>query len=165
MIPLYDKRKTIQEVNCLALDIILATAFDWKELANRLSSSGRNVPYEQLAEHELPFFVQRMSHSACHIETEFADGIGSTLDSIHEKIMTQTSKMELHELCPFVREFHLETNENISGLLWALGTDSRDGIDKILNTLAHKILSELLGCFRRHQQNNFESKIKVETKS
>ena len=63
------ERKQLHEIDCLVLDAILTVSFDWKELANRLSSIGRQVPQSEVGVLDLPHVVQRMAHSACRIDS------------------------------------------------------------------------------------------------
>lgn len=137
------ERKQLHEIDCLVLDAILTVSFDWKELANRLSSIGRQVPQSEAGVLDLPHVVQRMAHSACRIDSELSRGITETLNSLHEDTISKIMNMETEEICDYVHEVSILDRAEVSGLLWALATDERECAQILSKGLVRRIVTEL----------------------
>jgi len=139
----FQNRRLLYEIECPVLEAILSTAFDWKELANRLISVGREIPKDDVGVLQLPQVIQRMTHSACKIEGELSSGITNTLNCLHRSIMDQVSAMEISEICVLVHEVSIRDRAKVSGLLWAIATDPREGSQRLAGIFVRRIISEL----------------------
>lgn len=134
-------RKTIQEIDCFALDAILAGSFDWRELANRLVSSGRKIPLSFENKNVFPHMIYQMTHSACHVDCAFSQGVTEVLNKLHGEAIEWVASAEIADLCHTAQNVQVENEPKIAGFLWALATDPREGAQKILHFLLHRSLT------------------------
>lgn len=132
MNPCFETRKPIYEISPLILDAVLAANFDWRELANRLHSFGRCVPCHTAGRLTREQATFRMAHSVCRYENGFSEGIRLTLNSWHQKQIRFFEERSIPEICEYVRANLTETSLQTPGFLWALGSDSREGVEKLL---------------------------------
>lgn len=156
--PLYGSRRNIYDLDPLLVDVILATSFDWKELANRLCSSGRVLPRSSSGMLKLPQVTYRMALTACSIDCPFSRDLAATLDYLHERILKKVQGMGLDGICSCVQEVSLKNRPHTAGLLWALATDERRSVQKVARVFLHRIMSEVFSSlYGTNDDAEFES--------
>lgn len=149
-------RKKLQDIDCLTQNIVLATSFDWRELSNRLSSAGFSVPTTSVGFCDLPQSIYRMSHAVCHGNTGFAQSINDALDKRYQEQVNQIAAMEISEVCSWIHRVSLKSPA-LAGVIWALATDERDGLERILRVFVQQSVTLLFRSIHEPPQHvNFE---------
>lgn len=146
----------LAEMDPLVLDALLAASFDWKELANRLSASGRTLPREHTGILALPHAVYRMAHTACLTECGFAENLRCELERIHRQSAQRIRALPLKAVCDELQ--HVDTRNRFAagGFLWALITDSRRCVRRLSAIFVRHILTGLFGAFYHPVDDRFE---------
>ena len=108
------------------MDASIAASFDWRKLVNLLQGTGCQFDLEEKTE-VLEMQVQCMIHQHCHSENPLSLKIEYLLNQWHEKTIYHVSKLPKNELIRHLMTFSPEVN--FGGIVWALGTDPREGSD------------------------------------
>lgn len=145
--PLFESRKTVQEIEPLFVDVILAASFEWRDLANHLVSAGRSLPCADRGFLKMPQIVYRMAGKACSIDSDFSRRITTFLDYLHHRVIERAGKMELPELCVLVQEISVRKRSSAAGLLWALATNEKESVRKIARVLLQRITTEIFSAY------------------
>ncbi len=139
----FEQKSYLQELDPIELDALLAISFDWREMANRLSMFGRNIPHCGYGVLSLPQTVFRMAQSAIQNDIEFSGSIERELNRRHGRFLEMVSSMEAAEICALVQDTLLNSRAETGGFLWALLTDSRECIQKFSGVFLQKILTDV----------------------
>ena len=133
-------RKSIHEIDCLAVDAVLAVSFDWRELANRLSASHKKVPHTNVGNVPAPLAIYRMAHAVSHADFGFAQSLTRMLNLRYQAQIQEVEKMSVGSLCGFANQVKMDKPQKLAGLIWATASDSRPGAEKILRYFLHRCL-------------------------
>lgn len=130
----------LSDIDRSALNTVLITSFDWKELSNRLSSFGRTVPAESSGIMPLPQLVYSMARSMCLNNPEFEQSIRKALDYQHRKVIARINSMSIKCVCFYVRQIPLTEYRTVPGVLWALMSDQRESVRKLSRIFLDRII-------------------------
>lgn len=122
-------RKRIWEIDCVSLDAAVAGSFGWRELVNILQSSGHEFDLQK-EEGFLEFQAQCLIHECCHSENPVSLRVENLLNSWHAKTLETLSGWPPSQVAEHVLTTPL-IKKNYAGLIWALGSDARQGFDCI----------------------------------
>ena len=136
-------RKRIWEVDCLSLNAALAASFDWKDLSNFLTSHGICVDHS-LPEHILEMQIQNTIHKACHQGTALSRVVETRLNDLYEDIMCQIEGMSHCEIGTIIANIDFAKPNRLGGFFWALGSDSREGMECVRHFLHERSQMALL---------------------
>lgn len=117
-------RKRIWEVDCVSLDAVFATAFDWKELVNLLQNHRISVRTD-LPDHVIEMQVQHTVHRMCHNENSLSCAVENILNRLYEGLMEQISNLNACQAHTLISNVDFANAKKLGGLFWAMGSDPR----------------------------------------
>lgn len=128
-------RKNIWEVDCLSLSTILASAFDSGELANLISGEGDL--------HQIHADV----HQLCHSENDFSVKLENVLNHRYRHCIEKVNGLEATQLCRIAQVKCFDRIPHLAGWLWALATDTRQGMEKIRSYFLERFLNHAVHAY------------------
>lgn len=134
------KRKSIQEMDCFVVDAVLAVSFDWRELANRLNASHKKVPRTNVGNVPEPLAIYRMAHAVSHADFGFAQSLTQMLNLKYRAQIEEVDQMSSGSLCAFMNRMSTDKPYRLAGLIWALSSDPRPCVEKIVRYFLHRSL-------------------------
>lgn len=123
-------RKRIWDVDCLSLDAALAASFEWRDLMNILQGHGEIIDFDK-PEAALEMQAQCRTHEFCHSENKISLGIEKLLNDWHKNSLQTFSAWSPSKVAEYVLSASWNNMGSVSGIFWALGSDSREGFSCI----------------------------------
>lgn len=132
------ERKRIWEVDCRSLEIVIAASFEWRELFDVLKGSFRSCSSnESILETQMYALV----HQCCHSNNSASRKLEFLLHYRYQRFIEAVSQMEPSEVLQWVLSYSFGKKLGLGGVMWALGSDAREGFD----------------CIRRHFQQRLQT--------
>ena len=107
--------RTIDDLDCRALEWVLGTCFDAGELTGLLRDDGPACPAHAVLR----------AHQACHERAPAAARLQSMLDAVHADTVRTVREMDPVRAAELARAAGVGPQWGFTGLLWALVTDPR----------------------------------------
>lgn len=123
-------RKRIWEVDCFSMDAVLASSFEWKDLANILQGRGVEISLKG-PEDAKRMQVHNLTHRYCHSENDISLTVESILNLLHQHTIEQISHWDAHEVMELAQNFHFSNSKRLSSVFWAIGSEGRKEFDGI----------------------------------
>lgn len=118
-------RKRIWEVDCGTLDLALAGSFDWRAMANLVKNAGYELRTD-LPESALNLGYQNLLHQLCHDRNSVSLSVEQLLNLWYADSITRLSSLPERKLSDYFLSLAYESNKELAGIFWALGSDSRE---------------------------------------
>lgn len=144
-------RVELWQGNCLAIDWILTSSFDWREMCNELARFGSARPPCCRP----PFTASaacafQAAHSLSHAEPRFAWQLHRRLDWMHAEQIARVRSLSESEVSRLCHEEELGQSEELGGLLWALLSDPRLAVTMAAGLLFVRLHYQAIDGFANH---------------
>lgn len=138
----HQQKSRLNQVSACVLDAVLVTSFDWRELANRLATSGRLIPQAMTGIVEIPHRVYRLAHTCCQADENFCAALERRLNILYAAQIAGISQMTTVAICQHLKQVDLKDRRAAGGFLWAILSDSRPCIRKISDIFVRRMITE-----------------------
>lgn len=123
-------RKRIWEIDCWSLDTAIAASFDWRDFVNILQGSGHSFDPSK-PESLLDLQAQCLIHEYCHSENPVSIRIENLMNEWHKRTLDLFDGWTPSAVAEHVLTVPLDKKSTYGAIFWALGSDSRGGLDCI----------------------------------
>ncbi len=124
-------RQNIWNIGCQALDLVLIGSFEWRELHNLLSST-QLAPQLEASSLPIEEALFKLAHDLCHAETPFSCHVQSVLDRLHHQTIAEVRASDPQPLVEWCAHGALNSGYKLAGLVWAMATDHREAVKRVL---------------------------------
>lgn len=129
-----EERCRIWELSCFHKDVVLATSFEREELLRLCARHDLSPP-------SASGIIQHV-HMLCHEETPLALEANGILDRRHRHALELIGALgpdEVRDRCLSGPPARLP---DLPGLIWAVATDQREGIEALSRAFVHRVVAE-----------------------
>ncbi len=120
------ERKRIWEVDCRSMETVIAASFEWRELADLIKN---RLLHCSTSENVLETQVYGLIHQCCHSENPVSLHIEELLNYRYQRFIETMARLYPCEVGRWILSYDFEKKSALGGMLWALGSDSREGFD------------------------------------
>ena len=130
------ERKRIWEVDCRSLEIVITASFEWRELFDVLRGTVRSCSSN---ENVLETRTYALVHQCCHSDNPASRNLEFLLNFRHQRFIEAVSQMDPPEILQWVLSYSFGKKLGLGGVMWALGSDTREGFDCILRHFQQRL--------------------------
>lgn len=139
-------KQSIASMRCLAVDVVLMGAFDWRELSNLLAQAGQSADAGCSCSRGPARSAFRAAHAATHVEGPFSRLLERQLDYRFADLCAFVAASQPDDVVARMAGPGLEPAE-LPAMVWALARDPRPEIGALLSSLCEQIQQASLSAY------------------